>query len=48
VSVERPATVLYGSPPDQSPVVGLISRLHDLWLRVIEIRRLPADHSQDL
>ena len=43
VSVEPPETVLHGSLPDQSAVVGLISRMHGLGLRLIEVRRLPPD-----
>jgi hypothetical protein len=43
VSVEPPETVLHGSLPDQSAVVGLISRLHGLGLRLIEVRRLPEE-----
>jgi hypothetical protein len=43
VSVEPPETVLYGCMPDQSAVVGLISRIHGMGLRLIEVRRLPAD-----
>ena len=43
VSVEPPETVLHGSLPDQSAVVGLISRIHGMGLRLIEVRRLPAD-----
>jgi len=43
VSVEPPETVLHGSLPDQSAVVGLISRIHGLGLRLIEVRRLPTD-----
>jgi hypothetical protein len=43
VSVEPPETVLHGSLPDQSAVVGLISRIHGLGLRLIEVRRLPPD-----
>lgn len=45
VSVEPPETVLHGSLPDQSAVVGLISRIHGLGLRLIEVRRLPPDDS---
>jgi hypothetical protein len=41
VTVEPPETVLQGSLPDQSAVVGLISRIHGLGLRLIEVRRLP-------
>jgi len=43
VSVQPPETVLHGSLPDQAAVVGLISRIHALGLRLIEVRRLPAD-----
>jgi hypothetical protein len=43
VSVEPPETVLHGSLPDQSAVVGLISRIHGFGLHLIEVRRLPAD-----
>jgi hypothetical protein len=43
VSVEPAETVLHGSLPDQSAVVGLISRIHGLGLRLIEVRRLPDD-----
>lgn len=43
VSVEPPETVLRGSLPDQSAVVGLISRIHGLGLRLIEVRRLPRE-----
>jgi hypothetical protein len=43
VSVEPPETVLHGTLPDQSAVVGLISRIHGLGLRLIEVRRLPED-----
>ena len=47
VSVEPPETVLHGSLPDQSAVVGLISRIHGLGLRLIEVRRLPAVEAQE-
>ena len=43
VKVEPPETVLHGSLPDQSAVMGLISRIHGLGLRLLEVRRLPAD-----
>jgi hypothetical protein len=46
ISVEPPETVLHGSLPDQSAVVGLIARLHGLGLRLIEVRRLPDDDPQ--
>ena len=41
VSVEPPETVLQGPLPDQSAVVGLISRIHGLGLRLIEVRQIP-------
>jgi hypothetical protein len=47
VSVEPPETVLHGSLPDQSAVVGLISRIHGLGLRLIEVRKLPVDEEPD-
>jgi hypothetical protein len=47
VSVVPSETVLQGSLPDQSAVVGLISRIHGLGLRLIEVRRLPADERQE-
>jgi hypothetical protein len=43
VNVEPPETVLHGLLPDQSALVGLISRIHGLGLRLIEVRRFPAD-----
>jgi len=43
VSVEPPETVLHGSLPDQSAVVGLISRIHGLGLRLIEVRQVPTE-----
>jgi hypothetical protein len=42
ITVEPPETVMHGSLPDQSAVVGLISRIHGLGLRLIEVRRLAA------
>jgi hypothetical protein len=47
VIVEPAETVLHGSLPDQSAVVGLISRIHGLGLRLIEVRRLGADEDPD-
>jgi hypothetical protein len=47
VSVEPPETVLHGSLPDQSAVIGLISRIHGLGLRLIEVRKLPAGEEPD-
>ncbi|MEV4641440.1 hypothetical protein AB0J80_29260 [Actinoplanes sp. NPDC049548] len=47
VNVEPPETVLHGSLPDQSAVVGLISRIHGLGLRLIEVRRLPPEEAPE-
>jgi hypothetical protein len=47
VSVEPPETVMHGSLPDQSAVVSLISRIHGLGLRLIEVRRLTTDETSD-
>lgn len=47
VSVEPPETVLHGSLPDQSAMVGLISRIHGLGLHLIEVRRLPPVEAED-
>ena len=43
VTVEPAETVLSGSLPDQSALFGLISRIHGLGLRLIEVRRLRDD-----
>ncbi|GAA4732370.1 hypothetical protein [Phytohabitans rumicis] len=43
VTVEPPQTVLHGSLPDQSALFGLLSRIHGLGLRLIEVRQVPAD-----
>jgi len=42
VIVEPAETVLYGSLPDQSALFGLITRIHGLGLRLIEVRRVAA------
>ncbi|GAA3383630.1 hypothetical protein [Cryptosporangium minutisporangium] len=47
VSVEPPETVLHGSLPDQSAVVGLIARIHGLGLHLVEVRRLHPDDGPD-
>ena len=40
-AVEVPAqTVLKGVLPDQSALFGVLARLHDLGLELIEVRRL--------
>jgi hypothetical protein len=47
VTVKPPETVLRGSLPDQSALLGLISRIHGLGLRLIEVRRLSSDESAE-
>jgi hypothetical protein len=47
VTVEPPETVLHGSLPDQSALFGLISRIHGLGLRLIEVRRISLDEDSD-
>jgi hypothetical protein len=46
VSVEPPVTVLQGSLPDQSAVVGLIARVHAHGLRQIEVRWMRSTTDQ--
>ena len=46
VVVEPAETVLYGSLPDQSALFGLITRIHGLGLRLVEVRRMAGgDHA---
>jgi hypothetical protein len=40
VVVEPAQTVLRGSVRDQAALQGLLSRLHDLGLELVEVRRL--------
>jgi hypothetical protein len=47
VTVEPAETVLYGSLPDQSALFGLISRIHGLGLRLIEVRRLAGGEATE-
>jgi hypothetical protein len=42
ISVRPPETVLYGTLPDQSALFSLLSRIHGMNLRLIEIRQLAA------
>jgi hypothetical protein len=46
VIVEPAETVLYGSLPDQSVLFGLITRIHGLGLRLIEVRRLVVSEGE--
>jgi hypothetical protein len=45
ISVDPPETVLRGELPDQSALVGLLSRMHGLGLRLIEVRRLSVSEA---
>jgi hypothetical protein len=38
---DRPQTVLYGEIKDEATLFGLLSRLRDLGIEVIEVRRSP-------
>ncbi|WP_433727666.1 hypothetical protein ACQP2Y_12985 [Actinoplanes sp. CA-051413] len=40
MSVEPAETVLYGTLADQSALFGLLARIHDLGLQLLEVRRL--------
>jgi hypothetical protein len=40
-SVEHASTVLYGDETDEAALFGLLDRLRDLGLEVVEVRRLP-------
>jgi len=43
VTVEPAETVLYGSLQDQSALFGLLVRIHDLGLQLLEVRRIPEE-----
>jgi hypothetical protein len=45
--VERVETILHGPVRDQAELHGLLHRLQALGLELIEVRRLPAGHSED-
>jgi hypothetical protein len=40
MSVEPAETVLYGTLTDQSELFGLLTRIHDLGLQLLEVRRM--------
>lgn len=41
-SVEHASTVLYGDDTDEAALFGLLDRLRDLGLEVVEVRRMPG------
>lgn len=45
VTVEPAETVLYGSLQDQAALFGLLVRIHDLGLQLLEVRRLTPEES---
>jgi hypothetical protein len=45
--VERVETILHGPVRDQAELHGLLHRLQALGLELIEVRRLPAGHTDD-
>jgi hypothetical protein len=40
LTVEPAETILFGTLPDQSALFGLLVRIHDLGLQLLEVRRL--------
>jgi hypothetical protein len=45
VDVRPVETVLHGEIPDQAALHGVLDRVADLGLELIEVRRLPDDHA---
>jgi len=43
VTVEPAETVLYGTLADQSALFGLLVRIHDLGIQLLEVRRVSQD-----
>jgi len=43
VTVEPAETVLYGTLADQSALFGLLVRIHDLGIQLLEVRRVTND-----
>jgi hypothetical protein len=43
VTVEPAETVLYGTLADQSALFGLLVRIHDLGIQLLEVRRVTQD-----
>lgn len=45
VTVEPAETILYGTLEDQSALFGLLVRIHDLGLQLVEVRRLTQEET---
>jgi hypothetical protein len=45
VTIEPAETILYGTLHDQSALFGLLIRIHDLGLQLVEVRRLAHDET---
>lgn len=45
VTVEPAETILYGTLHDQAELFGLLLRIHDLGLQLLEVRRLTPEES---
>jgi hypothetical protein len=43
MTVQPAETILYGTLQDQSALFGLLLRIHDFGLQVLEVRRLAED-----
>jgi hypothetical protein len=47
MTIEPAQTVLYGTLPDQSALFGLLVRIHDLGLQLLEVRRITDEDIAD-
>lgn len=45
VTIEPAETILYGTLQDQAELFGLLLRIHDLGLQLLEVRRLTQEES---
>jgi hypothetical protein len=48
VTVEPAETVLYGTLADQSALFGLLVRIHDLGIQLLEVRRVTEDNDASI